>query len=128
MGPKEIEELARQPRESDGALRARLAELRSRGANLIECVKYVRLNQACDLAAAIDVVINSPAWADHKEEFLRQQWEGFVEFLTYEKDRIESIEQTTNPEGTRMVARMKPPVGPGEDTAEPGTAPDPGRA
>lgn len=109
MSDEEIEELARHPKESAGDLDVRLTELRSRGAGILQCIIYVRLNQVCSLAQACDIVVNSRAWADRKEEFLRQQQEAFEEFLAHNKDRVEAIHQTFTPDGTETVVRMKPP-------------------
>ena len=55
------------------------------------------------------------------DEYLRHQKEMFKEFLSFSGDQIESIEQTITPEGTKFVVRMKPPTGPGRDSAKPGT-------
>jgi hypothetical protein len=123
----EIEEMARQPKEPEGALGTRLTELRSRGAGILECIRYVWLNQGCSLAKAGDIVVNSQAWADQKEEFLRQQWDALEEFLADNRGRIEAIDQTITPQGTKVVVHMKSPIAPGENTADPGAARDPGR-
>jgi hypothetical protein len=105
----DIEELARQPKESAGDLDVRLTELRSRGAGILQCINYVRLNQVCSLAQACDIVVNSRAWANQKEEFLREQQEAFEEFLADNKDRIEAIHQTFTPDGGETVVRIEPP-------------------
>jgi hypothetical protein len=107
MSHSEFDELARQPKESVEALDVRLVEFRSCGASIIECIKYVVLNQGCSLAEAKDIVVNSRAWSDRKEEFLRHQWDMFEEFLDVNKDRIEEIQQTITPDGTKWVVRMK---------------------
>lgn len=95
------------PRNSTEALAVRLGELRSNGATILECIKYVKLNQGCSLAEAKDIVVNSSTWADRKVEFLRHQQEMFEEFLDCARDRIESIEQTITPEGTKTTVRMR---------------------
>ena len=95
------------------ALAVSLSELRSRGATILECIKYVKLNQECSLAESMDIVVNSETWTDQKVAFLRHQQEMFEEFLDYTRDRIESIEQTITPDGTETVVRMKPPAEPG---------------
>ena len=74
----------------------------------MQCIMYVRLNQVCSLAQAMDIVVNSRAWADRKDEFLRQQQEAFEEFLADNQDRIEAIHQTYTADGTETVVRMKP--------------------
>ena len=108
MSRSELEELARQPRESAEALDTRLIEFRSRGARILECIKYVMHNQGCSLAEAQDIVVNSRAWIDKKEEFLRHQLDMFEEFLDYNKDRVETIDMTITPEGTKVSVHMKP--------------------
>jgi hypothetical protein len=113
----ELEELAREPIESVGALGARLSELRSRGAELLQCIIYVRLNQGCSLGQATDTVINSSAWADQKDAFLRHQQEMFEEFLASNRENIESITQTMTPDRTETVVHMKTPASPGEKPA-----------
>src|SRR5678809_169193 len=77
----EIEELAKQPKELSEALESRLAKLRSRGAGILQCIQYVKLNQGDSLSNAAEIVANSAAWADTKDEFWRQQQEVFEEFL-----------------------------------------------
>jgi hypothetical protein len=107
----DIEALAREPRVSAEALAARLAELRSHGATILECIKYVMPNQGCSLAEAQDIVVSSPTWADQKVEFLRHQQEMLEEFLAYNEDNIESIQTTFKSDGTNtFVVRMKPPA------------------
>lgn len=118
--------LAREPRDSPEALIARLTEFRSRGITILECIVYVKLNQGCSLAEAKDIVINSRVWADQKDMFLRHQQEMFEEFLADNKDKIEAIHQTIIPNGTDLVVRMKPPISPDKDTAEPSSAVDSG--
>src|SRR5262245_464153 len=121
MSPLEIEELARLPKESAAALDARLTELRSKGAGILECIRYVRLNQGCSLVQAGDIVVNSRAWVDRKEAFLRHQQEMFEEFLDYNKDRFEAIHPTFTPDRTEVVVRMKSPDPAEELTPAPGT-------
>jgi hypothetical protein len=103
----DIDALAREPRTSAEALPARLAELHSFEATILECIKYVKLNQGCSLAKAKDIVANSPTWSDQKVEFLRHQHEMFEEFLDCSRDSIESIEQTITPDGTKTTVRMR---------------------
>ena len=106
----DIEALAREPRESAETLVARLTELHSQGATILECIKFVYLNQGCSLAEAKEIVVNSSTWADQKVEFLRHQQEMFDEFLAYNKDNIESIQQTFTSDGTETtVVQMRSP-------------------
>ena len=111
------EALARQPQE-EAALEVRLTDLRSRGHTILECIKYVKLNQGCSLAEAMDIVVNSCAWADRKDEFLRHQEEMFEEFLAGNTGMIEAIHQTITPDGTAFVVRLKAPAEPRRDTDE----------
>ncbi len=106
----DFEALASEPRKSAEALAACLTELRLHGATILDCIKYVRLNQECSLAESKDIVVNSQAWADQKVAFLRHQEEMFDEFLDWAKDKIESIEQTITPDGTKTVVHMKTPA------------------
>jgi hypothetical protein len=122
----DIDALAKQPRESAEVLDARLTELRSRGSTILECIKYVKLNQDCSLGEAKNIVVNSPAWVDRRDEFLQHQQDMFEEFLALERDQIESIQQTITPDGTEFVVRMKTPAGPGQGSAEPGATVDSG--
>jgi hypothetical protein len=115
----DIEVLAEGPRESAEALAVRLAELRSRKATILECIKYVKLNQGCSLGEAKDIVVNSIAWLDRRDEFLQHQQDMFEEFLASSRDQIESIQQTITPDGTKFVVRMKTPAGSSQDSAEP---------
>jgi hypothetical protein len=126
MSRPDIDELATGPKESAQVLAARLTELRSRGASLLDCIRYVKLNQDCSLGEASGIVINSPAWVDQRDEFLRQQQEAFEEFLAFENDRVESIQQTITPNGTEYVVHLKTSVGPSQGSAEPDTAADSG--
>jgi hypothetical protein len=125
MNRPDIDVLAMGPRESAEALAARLSELRSRGATILECIKYVKLNQRCSLGEAGDIVVNSSAWVDRRDEFLQHQQDMFEEFLASSRDQIESIETAMTPDGTTVVVRMKPPAGSGQGSAEPGDAAEP---
>lgn len=98
INPSELEALARQPRESPNALNVRLTDLRSQGARILECIKYVMLNQGCSLAEAQNIVVNSATWGDQREAFLRHQEDMFMEFLDASRDTIEAFEQTITPE------------------------------
>ena len=106
----DIDALARESRESGEALDTRLSELRSHGATILECIKYVKLSQGCPLSEAMGIVVNSKTWADQKVEFLRHQQEMFEEFLASNKDKIESIQQTFTPDRTETVVQMKSPT------------------
>jgi hypothetical protein len=117
MSHSEIDELARQPKESAQALAARLVELRSRGARIIDCIKYVFKNQGCSVAEAKDTVVNSSAWSDQKDDFMRHQWDMFEEFLAANKEAIKEIQMTISPDGTQMVVEMKQP-GAKKDTGD----------
>lgn len=122
----DIEELANGPRESVEALAAHLIELRSRGATILECIKFVKLNQSCSLGEAKNIVVNSPAWADRRDQFLQHQQHMFDEFLASSRDEIESIQQTITPNGTTFEVRMKKPAESAQDAAEPNAAADGG--
>jgi ribosomal protein L7/L12 len=114
----EFEELAKLPTESAEDLNAYLVELRSRGMNIIGCIRYVRLCRECGLSEAASLVANSPAWADQREDFWHQQQEAFEEFLPAHSGRIGEIHQTFSPDGTETAVHLKPPV-------EPNAEPDP---
>jgi hypothetical protein len=105
----DFDALAKEPRKSVEALAARLSELRAHGATILECIKYVKLNQECTLSEAMDYVVNSQTWVDQKDAFLRHQQEMFEEFLAYNKDQIESIQLTFMPDRTETIVRMKTP-------------------
>ena len=94
---------------SSEELDAHLSELRSRGGGIIDCIKSVRLSRSCSLSEAAEAVIDSPVWADRRDDYLRQQQVAFEEFLDYAKDRIEAVEQTFTPNGTTTIVRVKPP-------------------
>ena len=118
IAQSEIEELAKLPTVSAEALNSRLVELRSRGANIIECIRYVRLCRECGLSEAASIVVNSPAWADQREDYWHQQQEAFEEFLAAHHDRIGAIHQTITQNGSETAVHLKPPV-------EPNATPDP---
>jgi hypothetical protein len=103
----DIDALAREPRKSIEALAARLSELRTLGATILECIKYVKLNQSCSLGEAQNIVINSPTWVDRRDEYLQHQQDMFEEFLASNRDQIESIQQTFTPNQTETIVRMK---------------------
>jgi hypothetical protein len=118
MSPLDLNALANGPRESAEALVARLTELRSQGAGILECIKYVKLNQGCSLDEAGNIVINSAAWVDQRADFLQHQQDMFEEFLADSRDEIESIQETYHPDGTTsVVVNMKSPAGPDQDSA-----------
>ena len=88
-------------------LDSRIADLKSSGAGILDCDKYVMTTLGCRLSAATDIVINSKAWIGQKENFLQQQADFFEEFLADNADRIESIQMTITPDGTDVTAHMK---------------------
>jgi hypothetical protein len=106
MDNSRIEELARGPKDSVAGLDSRMVELKSIGAGILACILYVKINQGCSLLEARDIVTNSRAWADQKDEFLQHQADMFQEFVDDNMDRIESIQMTITPDGTDAVARM----------------------
>lgn len=120
----DLETLARGPRESQVALAERLAELRSQEATIIDCIKYVYWNQACSLAEAKEIVVNSAAWFDRKNEFLQHQQDMFEEFLESSIDQIETMQQTITPDGTKWVVQMKTVSKSSQTSAEPEVAED----
>lgn len=85
----------------------RIAERKSSGAGILDCIKYVMETIGCSLGTATDVVINSKAWIGQKDDFLQQQADFFEEFLADNIDRIESIEMTIKPDRTDVTAHMK---------------------
>lgn len=86
-----------------------LAELRARDGGILQAIRYLMWNRRCGLQEASDLVINSPVWADQREDFLREQEEAFWEYVASNNDRIEAIQVTMTPEGTKAVARLKSP-------------------
>jgi hypothetical protein len=107
MDDKDIEILARGPKESAAVLSARMSELKAQGATILECILYVKRNQQCSLTMACDFVINSAAWIDQKDSFLQHQADMMQEFVEDNIDQIESIEQTYSAEGTKTTIHMK---------------------
>ncbi len=102
-----IKELANCPKESVEELADRMVDLKSKGARILECIRYVMINQGCSLTQAQDIVVNSSAWVGEKDAYLQHQEDMFLEFLEHSKDRIESIEMTITPDGTKMAVHMK---------------------
>lgn len=101
MGPDEIEALAKQ----DGigtksGLEQKLIVLQSMGWSILQCIVYVRFSQACTLNEAKAIVINSPAWINKKEGFIKHQQEIQQEFLEHAMEKAKAIEMIITPEGT----------------------------
>lgn len=108
MGIEEITKLAKS--NSTGSkedLDLKLTELKSDGCSILECIIYVRVNQNCSLMDAKSIVVNSSAWIDDKEEFIKHQQEQMEEFIDAAKDDIESIRYTYTPEKTEVTIKMK---------------------
>jgi hypothetical protein len=84
MYTDKIEELAKQ----DGVLlkpelEKKLIELKSMNWQILESIIYVKYNQDCSLNDAKCIVVNSAAWIDKKEDFIKHQEEIQQEFLEY---------------------------------------------
>lgn len=107
MDTETIEKLASGPKESLADLNTRMLELKAQGAGILLCVIYVRKNQQCGLSEAAEIVINSDAWIDQKDDFLQQQEEALQEFIGENRNKIESIQQTFTPDGTQTTINMK---------------------
>ena len=82
MSHEEITRIAQErtvaPEEMDGVI----AELKSNGCTILDCICFVMVNQRTDLAHAREVVLNSPAWLPDKEQWLQHQREMEDEFWT----------------------------------------------
>lgn len=118
---EEIEELAKGPKETGAALDARLTELRSRGARILDCIQYVRRNQGCGLKEATALVVDSPAWIDQRKAFWRHQEEMFLEYVSTARERGETpaFEMTITPDGTTYRFSREAAEEPRSDAVEP---------
>lgn len=95
------------PKKTKEALDQKLIELKVAGFRILECILYVRHNQNCALRNAMEITINSSAWKNEEEEFLKQQEEQTQEFLEAAKDDIKSIKQTFSPNGEEIEIFIK---------------------
>ncbi len=92
MTVEEIKELAKNDKKLDNvALDKKITELKSFNCGILECVVYVKVNQNCSLLVAKEIVINSSAWIEKKDEFIKHQQEMMEEFLLTAKDDIKKI-------------------------------------
>lgn len=107
MTQKEITELAETPKQGQAELMLTIAQLKSKGANLLQCIFFVRLNQGCSLSEAKTTVINSETWLENKADFLRQQQEIMTEFIQENKDNIENIKMNLSPTGSQVKIEVK---------------------
>lgn len=103
MTEEEIRSLAeKESKFTKAALENRIAELKSLKCSILECIVYVRVNQNCSLSDAKELVVNSSAWSEKKEEFIKHQKEQMEEFLIAAKDDVKEIKQTFYPDKTEI--------------------------
>lgn len=108
MTTEEINILAKSDKkQSEKELNSKLVQLKSEGWRMLESIIYVKVNQECTLQEAYIKVINSLAWADERNDFIKHQEEQFEEFLETGKDNVESIQHTYNPHKTEVKYIMK---------------------
>ena len=107
MDADSIKRLASSPKESLPDLHKRMQQLKSQGAGILLCTMYVKTNQQCPLLEARDIVLNSPAWINQKDEFMQHQEEMLHEFIAHASNDIESIKQTFSPDGTSTTINLK---------------------
>ncbi len=108
MTTKEIIKLA----EKDGLktkleLESKMVELKSENWGILNCILYVSINQSCDLHEATEIVVNTSAWVEKKDEFLKHQVEMSNKFIEYSKEDIEKIEETHYPDRTERKVFLK---------------------
>ncbi|WP_203259010.1 hypothetical protein [Hyunsoonleella ulvae] len=104
----ELTELAeKENKHSKAELEHKLTELKSLNCKILECIAYVRTNQSCSLTEAKEIVVNSSAWIEQKDEFMRHQQEQMSEFIEATKEDIEIIKQTYSAEKTETIIKMK---------------------
>lgn len=104
----ELRELAESENKfSKVELEQKLVELKAVNCSILECIMYVRTNQNCSLFEAKDIVVNSTAWIDKKEEFISHQQEQMQEFLEAARNDIQYIKQTFSDEQTETVIKMR---------------------
>jgi hypothetical protein len=87
------------------ALEERIAMLRAAGFSILGCIRYVMVNQQTGLGFAKDIVINSKAWADKKNEFLAHQEEMYYEFVSAEAEDKQEIRNAFTLDGTKVIVR-----------------------
>lgn len=107
MDLETIEKLASGPKESLTDLNTRMLDLKAHGVGILLCILYVKKKQQCSLTDALEIVINSDAWIDQKDEFLQHQEDMQQEFIDASNNSIESIQQTFSPDGTKTTINMK---------------------
>lgn len=108
MMPDKIRELAK----SDGLLSGnqlnlKLLKFKSEGWRILECTVYVKNNQNCTLQEANYIVLNSSAWIEDKDDFIKHQEEQMGEFLEAATDDVESIKHIYYPDRTEVQYNMK---------------------
>lgn len=103
-----IKNLARGPKLSNDQLNTRLRAFRDNGVGILLCTIFVMENRECSLAEARDIVINSSAWFDQREAFLKEQEEAMQEFIDHNSDHIACIQQAMTPDGTQTTVHLKP--------------------
>ena len=94
-----IEEIAKLDKlKTHSELDLKLKELKLKKYKILECIIYVKINQNCSLIEAKSIVVNSSAWINEKEEFMKHQEEQFEEFIDVMKEDKKSIKMVYKPD------------------------------
>ncbi len=71
---------------------------------IVECIIYVSSNKQCSFIEAKEMVLNSPAWIDKKEEFITE--EQTAAFFNASKINTQKIEHIYPSDGTKDSTSM----------------------
>lgn len=109
MTPEEITILAeKEVGLTKSELENKLTELKALNFKILECILYVKANQNCSLIEAKKLVVNSTAWIDKKDEFVRHQQEQTEEFIAAASNDIQEIEHVHSSEKMEIKLVFKP--------------------
>ena len=98
-----IEEIAKLDKlKTHSELDLKLKELKLKKYKILECIIYVKINQNCSLIEAKSIVVNSSAWINEKEKFMKHQEEQFEEFIDVMKEDKKSIKMVYKPDRTEI--------------------------
>jgi hypothetical protein len=89
-------------------LESLLNELRNNGESFLSCVKTVKDNYDLFLSEAVDLVLNSQAFADRREEISRNLQAGQEEIFEamMEYNRVKSIKMVMTPNQTDYTIEL----------------------
>ena len=100
MTTQQIEKLAKKNKgKTTQEIYSALMGLKLLKLGIVECIIYVSNNKQCSFIEAKEIVINSPAWIDKKEEFIKE--EQIAVLLNSSKNNLQKLGHMYPSDGTK---------------------------